>query len=299
MSLSLVESLRSSTYPLAFLKDKFNHLPSGVMVVDKKGEFKEILHDIKYRKLSREDMKIIHDTNYAKNHPVKHLARICCLVTESIGKNPVYEAFKQLNFTDFPDIIKNLPMSDTAYIVVCGHIHNFGWDVTKVRATCINSACQHDQILPDVSLKSIQVEFSEENCHLVTVNLEDGIEVSMVGQEAKTINYNVLSMRIPCIEDALKYERFYRPNDQGDFFDRIYAECTIGLSGVGGELGEERIRALGPSLFRTMTASDSTLLEGGMNSNPTIIMLTDSICSRCSDDLPVLIKQDFLFPKRR
>lgn len=273
---------------------QFNRLPMGVETTDK------ILRRIEWRRLTRPDLKLIWDEKFSKNRPIEWIARVICLVVDSIEQEPVYEPFAASGYKIIPPIVQEITLSDTGFILFCGHINEFGSEIKNVRTQCIDPMCEKKQVIPVVSLKRLMVEYSEANHHHLVINLEDGIMLPRKGEEHIQDHYSILQMRYPVLKDALKYQDFYRSNDQGDFYERIYGDCIESLSTNTGEtLEPERLIALGTSIIKKLSGNDSSILEGELNNVPALLTVVKEVCQYCSDDIPVIVPQSFLYPKRR
>jgi len=288
------KEFRDNDYPLFSLAEQFNRLPIGVETSDG-----SILRDLVPRVLSRTELKMIQDERYSRNNPMAWLARLICLVTDSIGKVPVYTPYAQSGFEEIPEIVRELPLSDTSYIVFVGHIHNFGWSIKNVHTTCIDELCGKKQV-HDVDLRGLMVEYSEAAHHHLLIKFKRGLSIQRKGEETKKDLYTSMSMTIPLLKHALKYERYYRPNDQGDFYERIYGDCIESILQENGEpLEDERIRAIATPTLKNMSGEDSAILEGVLNSTPALLIMVKKQCNYCSEDLPIIVSQSFLYPKRR
>lgn len=286
---------RDTDFPIHSIVEYQNRLPVGVLTTEK-----AILRDVQFRKLSRVDLKKIWDKKFSQNHPMQWIARVMSLVVESIDNEPVYSEFEASGFRDIPKIVKEIPMSDTSYIMILGHVHNFGWEIEKVRTQCIDEICERKQSIPVVSLKKMMVEYAEEDHHSIEVQLVDGLQVPDVDHNEKKIPHTRMTMRIPVVGDALKYENYFRSNEQGDFYERVYGDCLEELIQTdGNSLEEARLAAQAPGLIKTMSARDSAIMEGALNKVPALLMLIQESCAFCSEDLPVFIQQGFLFPRRQ
>lgn len=290
-----LSQFRDTDFRLEKLSETLNRLPVGVRTTEGK-----ILRKINFRDLDRSELKKIWDRKFAQNHPLQAITRILALVIEDIEGEPVYADYVNAGFREYPKILQEMALADTSYALVCGHIHNFGYKIEKVRTQCLDEMCEKKQVIDIVNLEELMVEVSDDDLHTVAFELPVGFAVADPDNAKKGLVYPLVEARLPVIGDALKYERYYRPNDQGDFYERIYGDCLFELRTKDGvSLAEERLNALGTSLIKKMSARDSAEFEGHFNQIPTLLMMIQAVCQYCSEDLPVLIQQSFLFPKRR
>lgn len=270
-------------------------LPIGIESVDNNGEFAGVIRDVKYRIISREEKKKIRDEKFAKRHPFQWIARVLSLVIESIGDIPVYEEYKRTN--EIPDIINEIPSLDLYFLLVAGHVHNYGPIINNIETTC--RACDKKQSF-NLSLNQVTVDTSEGSFHNFKVSLNHGMEAEDPVSHVK-MKYRHLECRRPVLRDALQYEKEYRPNGQSDFVDKIYGNCVVAMYDDQGQpLEEARIRQTIVPMIKKMSDYDSGIMETSFNEDcPKIDTEVIHVCTNCSEDISIFITDGFLYPDRQ
>ncbi len=271
------------------LEGNINKLPLGILT-DKE----EILRDITYRIVSRSELKMIHDKKYAQNHPFKWMARTLCLCVESINGIPVFEDFERSGFKTFPAIVQEIACLDLYFVLLCGHIHNFGYIINNVMANC--GDCGKKSSF-DLNLKTLVVSQGDGNYHKFSVNLETGFSLKEPNSQESKV-YKMMDCRRPILRDALNYESDYRSNGQGMFNEKVYAACIEAMYDTEGQtLDTARMHANAPALLSKMGSLDSAIMETEFNEEcPQLSTDSNQTCGYCSADIEVLVQTGFLFP---
>jgi len=289
----------SSVYTQVKLADNLNRLPLGLQVKNSDKSIK-LIRDIEFNRVSREDIKKIRDEIFAKNHPYMWIARILSLVVSSIGDIPVYSEYAKSGFdpTFYPEVISHLSPGDANYALYAGHIHSFGPIIKDVKFRCNNIICNPKrEIVDDINLGDLMVDYSEEDYYTLTVELIDGI--TFESSEGKDPNlYKIINMRLPVLGDGIAEEKWYQPNNQGTFDERVYLRCIDSISTLDGKMfPKERLSNIGPSLLTKLTGRDSSILEDKINGIPTISTKKIKLCPYCSEDINFFVSTAYLFPR--
>ncbi len=273
-----------------FVENK-DRMPIGVETENEKGE-RGVFRDVKYRIISRQEKKKIRDEKFSQNHPMKWIARVLCLAIESINDIPVYDTYISTN--DTPDILKNTASLDMYFLLLGGHVHNFGTLIEGITTKCHD--CGKKQSF-DINLKQITCTTSDDSFHRFDVRLESGL-IAEDPVTKKPVAYKHLVCRRPTMGDALQFEKDYRPNNQGNFIEKIYGNCVFeAFDDQGEKLDDSRLRQLVVPMIEKMSSKDSAIMETAFNKNcPQIDYEVIHVCRNCSEDIPVMITEGFLYP---
>lgn len=295
-----------SSYTLVKLGKMMNTLPMGIQMVqeDEGGNVvTSILRNIKFRVMTKPESKLLRDENYSRNHPFLWVARVICLVTESIEGFPVYESFKASNYKVIPPIVRSIVQDDANYILFRGHMENYGSILEGLQAECIEDDCRHKNIIPEFNLEDLNVEYAEDTSelHTIEVNLTKPFkyETKDPGKDViSVIDYNKLIFKPIELGDYIKYEKHYTPNNQSDFEELVQASALLDVVSVDGISMEDNQRnALHETLFTFMSAQHGREINAAFTKIPQLLTFHYDSCAACSADLPILIKPNFLFPR--
>lgn len=280
------------------IKGNIEKLPLGILTVDESGQPSGIMRDINYRKLSREETKSMRDEKFMQRHAMQWMARVICLVVESIDGVPVYATYAASGFKIIPEIVKEIAPLDVFFIFLGGHIYNFGYEIKGLEGKCPD--CKKKQSF-DVNIETLNINTDfDSNYHIFTVTLKDGVLIENPGTKEKIL-YTKIDFRMSTLGDALKFEEDYRPNGQGMFTEKVYTDCIYAVYNESGDqLDSARIKSIMPSVLKGISGLDSDLIDEAFNDNiPRIANELTEICKYCSEDLKVLIHHGFLFTQRR
>lgn len=275
------------------ITDNIFMLPMGVEATDGSK-----LHDIVYRKLSREEIKNLQDKKYIARHPIEWMAKVVCTVVESINGVPVYADYAASKFKTFPQIIEEISSPDIFFIFIGGHVFNFGYQIKGITAKC--GGCNNSQSF-DVSLEPLKIDIDfEGNYHHFSVDLKDGFLIPDPSTK-EDIRYVKIDFRMTVMGDALHFKDDYRPNGQGSFAEKVYANCIEAVYDENGnQLDPSRIKQIMAGILKNVSGLDSDLIEEAFNDNiPKIANKVYETCRYCSDDMDVFIQHGFLFTQRR
>jgi hypothetical protein len=275
------------------IKDNTEKLPFGILATDD-----TILRDVRYRTLSREEIKGIKDKKYIQRHPIEWLAKVICMVVESIDDIPIYAPYSASGFKVFPEIIHEIPSSDVFFLFIGGHIHNFGFIIKGLMGEC--GDCGKKQSF-DSNLQPLKVDTDYEgNYHQFSVDLPDGFNIPDPSTKQNVL-YKKIDFRMSVLGDALQFKDDYRPNGLGMFTEKIYANCVQAVyDESGGQLDPSRVMALMPAIFKSISGLDNDKIEEAFNDNiPQVTNIVKEICKNCSEDMDVFLQHGFLFTQRR
>lgn len=275
------------------IKDNIDRLPLGIETTNAGN-----LYDVVYRKLSKEEIKTLKDKKYISRHPIEWLAKVVCTVVESIGGVPVYAPYAAGGFKVFPEIIHEIPSLDVFFLFIGGHIHNFGYVIKGISGTC--GHCDKTQSF-DTNIETLKIDVDfERSYHHFSVNLQDGFVIENP-ETRQMVKYVKIDFRMAVLGDALQFKNDYRPNNQGSFTEKIYANCIEAVyDDNGGQMDPTRITLIMAGLLKDVSALDGDLIEEAFNDNiPKIANNVIEICRNCSDDMDIFINHGFLFTQRR
>jgi len=277
-----------------------NTLPIGIEISNQ-DKTSYIERRVTYRKLNREEIKKIKDRKLAANHPFKWIGMVISYLVDSFGDIPVYDEYAKNGFdiNKLPEIVSEIPASDSNFILFAGHIFNFGSKIKDVKVKCRNTLCDRESTFElDLSneLMVFTVPDKLDFNRILEVTLPTGYKF-VSSEESDPSLYRVFKFRIPVLGDAIKQERWYQPNDQGSFHERIYADCTLSVETTDGlEFPPERLALIGPSMYLKLEADDNAELENIMNEIPRIDTRLTKICWNCSEDISFFVSTIYLFP---
>jgi len=304
-----------SNYQNPFIINEFvNSLLIGVRY---KGE--EIKQFIPAKLLNKE-LKAIKDDTYRSNHPMGWLAKTVTLCIEEFDggfeSRSYYQKYKKI-----PDIVQQLTLTDASYVLLYGHVWNFGPVINNVVARCINPSCRAYNTF-SINIEEIAtsiIKFRNLDLNIdskILVVLEEPITLPKSQIKfSRDIIVTALEFRLPRIIDALSCEKYYADGESGTFIERLLWSCLTTIYEQDPTLSEAEIESalmskdntfipidedikdrLDYTFIENFTVKNAAALERKFAEiSPDIDTSVNKQCKRCSEDILVRVSQNFLF----
>lgn len=245
---------------------------------------------ISFRGITGRDLKIIHDINYRKNHPLTWIARVVCCVTDELFGERVNAEFAIENYKKIPKAVSDLTTMDAGYILIKGHMFTFGNILKNVKDRCMS--CGRN-FYCDLDLTKLPCAWAGSQINRIEVLVSDGFKPKDVEEV-----YKVFVFKIPTLGDNIKFEDEYKPNDRGHFDDLILYNSLIEVRTVAGEvMSEEILRTKARNMFDDMSAKDLADINTKFRDLPQLGMNISTECTNCSEEVEVSLDPTMLYPR--
>lgn len=267
-------------------------LPVGIKQKD------EILKLFSLNDLTVEQLKVIQDRNYKREHPMVWLGKTLSTVLYEIQGHPISAEYRTSG-NKIPQLVHGLTLIDASYVLMAGHIHNLGTDLPPFKSIC--PACGN-QVLFSVDLEK-NLDMPE-----VDLNPDAEFEVELIrGYEHKSKNVEDLGIkgkvwkrytfRLPQLKDAIRNERHWSGTSESTFTERVMADCLTHVTTEDGEEMETKIKEMiHHNLILKLTARDMKEIgrEYG-NLAPSFRFMSNVQCSSCGRTVDIPIDPNFLY----
>ncbi len=246
--------------------------------------------------------RVIHNTKLVQNHPQLWIKQVVAGLLDKIEGESIGWETRDDNFKKIPKIVDSIPLADAGYIMVAGHINEFGEQLENVEQKCMNCG---KKFVADIDLSKLDKEYAESPIETFVVNLQKGFVRKSDKVKDKLgfedIPFNRYTFRVPTIADGIKYEELYSEVTRLDFNMSIIKNCLMNVeavddSGSAIEMEKKYREMYNTLLIRDLKGVDRTMIRKAFNELPSITMKYDSICPKCGEDTSIFADPSSFFP---
>ena len=246
--------------------------------------------------------RVIHNVKSQQTHPQLWIKQVVAGLLDNIEGEPIGWEVRESNFKKIPKIVERIPLSDAGYLLVAGHVAEFGECINDVEQRCLNCG---KKFMTDIDLSMLKITYAESPIESFSVDLEKGfIRKSETHKDKlgfEDLPFNRYWFRVPNIGDGMKFEELFAEATRLDFNMRVIQNCLIKVeavdkSGAVTELEKKYREMYGALLMRELKAVDRTLIRRKFNELPSIEMRYSSPCGKCGDDTLVFADPSSFFP---
>lgn len=246
--------------------------------------------------------RVIHNVKLQQTHPQVWIKQVVAGLLDNIEGEQIGWDVRESNFKKIPKIVDRIPLSDAGYILVAGHVAEFGECINDVEQKCLNCG---KKFLTDIDLTKLKVNYAESPIEAFSVDLEKGFIRKSDSKKEKLgfedIPFNRYWFRVPTIADGIKFEELFAEATRLDFNMRVIQSCLLKVESVDKdgsviELEKKYREMYGSLLIRELKAVDRTLIRRKFNELPSIEMRYSSVCSKCGEDTIVFADPSNFFP---
>jgi hypothetical protein len=251
--------------------------------------------------------RIIHNETMRQEKPQTWTASVVASLLSTLGDESVSYEFEESGGKKIPQIIKNIPLPDAGLILVAGHVETFGPVLKDQQTRCSN--CRKPNTV-DIDLSTLKIDECENVIDELVVKLRTGwkrvLDPSKSGQkelgwEGKV--FDIFTIGIPTIGDALRNEHLYSPTRVLDFQAKLVNDNLRGLkaSKDGFEMPRDMFEAYksANSFFADkggLYANDRLLIRDALNNLPQVSMSQSVTCEHCGSEFKAAVSTAAFFP---